>query len=135
MDTSSSVSWSNPAAWLHLIREAFQEAGFTSYIALLAFVVIAASLSRVQGIASERKQPWLPLVLTDIPLLIGVLGYLVGMSNVHDAVATVDPAMRAMLTERGQQEAMKNIYLGAGMTVLLTMQYVVMVVLKPRPSS
>ena len=99
------------------------------------FVVIAASLSRVQGIASERKQPWLPLVLTDIPLLIGVVGYLVAMSNVHDAVATVDPAMRAMLTERGQQEAMKNIYLGAGMMVLLTIQYVVMVLLKPRPSS
>jgi hypothetical protein len=74
-------------------------------------------------------------VLTDIPLLIGVLGYVVAMSNVHDAVATVDPAMRAMLTERGQQEAMKNIYLGAGMMVLLTIQYVVMVLLKPRPSS
>ena len=105
MDTASSVSWSNPAAWLHLIREAFQEAGFTSYIALLAFVVIAASLSRVQGIASERKQPWLPLVLTDIPLLIGVVGYMVAMSNVHDALVAVDPSMRAVLAERGQQVA------------------------------
>ena len=135
MDTASSVSWSNPASWLHLIREAFQEAGFTSYIALLAFVVIAAGLSRAQGVASERKQPWLPLVLTDIPLLIGVVGYLVAMSNVHDALVAVEPSMRAVLAERGQQEAMKNIYLGAGMTVLLTMQYVVMVLLKPRPSS
>lgn len=49
-----------------------------------------------------------------LPLLIGVGGYYLGMQQVYAALAMVDPQQKDALFARGREEAMNNIWFGAG---------------------
>jgi hypothetical protein len=50
-------------------------------------------------------------------MVLGLVGYLWGMSNTEAAVASVEPAMREMILAQGRSESMNNVYFGCCTTV------------------
>ena len=52
-----------------------------------------------------------------VALILGIVGYLWGMSRVDDALAYADPSQAALMRQVGRAEAMNNIYFGCCATV------------------
>lgn len=95
------------------------EAGFPVYLVFaLALVALAVGVVAV-GVAFGGKDRRTALVAGAFALLLGigvpltgVIGYAWQMSNAFDAVASVDPSMRAALLAQGISEAMNDIVFG-----------------------
>lgn len=97
----------------------FQEGGFPMYgilcaslfgnpIALAALIVALVNKRRpvVIGVGAAS------LAFGVLTMVLGAAGYFYGMSVVDSVIPMVDAESRAMIYERGREEALNNIYFG-----------------------
>jgi len=85
---------------------------------MIPLILMTASAMLVFGVLHiilARKWTFsVTLILFLIPLLLGVLGYVLGTSQVDSALVGVDPSQRAALAAAGYAEAKISLYFGLG---------------------
>jgi sulfite exporter TauE/SafE len=102
------------------LSQRIAEAGFTVYLVFaLALVALAVAVVAI-GVSFGGQPRNTALAIGGGALLLGigvpvtgVVGYAWQMARAFDAVASVDPSMRATLLAQGISEAMNNIVFGA----------------------
>lgn len=94
--------------------QSFVEAGPIVYLALLA-AFVAAIINTVLLVKAARGgsiPAFLPLALALSPWLLGIIGTILGMRNVTEAVEMVNPEDKATILAAGLSEALNNRLLG-----------------------
>lgn len=91
----------------------FAVLGADMCVLCVAMVGLAVAFA-MRGTAAAKGLGVVTLLLAVTPVLIGGVGYAMGMNAVERAVSMADPAQRDMLRAYGQAEAMTNVWFGGG---------------------
>lgn len=113
----------DPSRWPRLVVDAYHSAGMAAYANTFVAVLLAVAISFLWTRArNAEKLPLLALPIA-VPFLLGALGYLHGMQQVSQAIASVSPEMKDRLFELGKAEALCNLYIGGALSALVGAVY------------